>query len=113
MQRQRLQVFPATLLGRWSVGLVVVMPLLFILGGSLADSLYRTVPAGGTILGDIAARPALALTMLLGLLCGVAAFVTGLVAILRQKERSAMVFVATAVGALLLFFLAGELVSPH
>ena len=35
---------------------------------------------------DIAARPALALSMLAGMAAGIAAFVTGLVAIVRKEK---------------------------
>jgi Na+/melibiose symporter-like transporter len=103
---------PYTKPGKWSIGLIVAMLLLFIVGTSFTNTLYRSVPAGGTILKDIAARPALALTMLTGMAAGVLAFVAGLVAIVGQKERSFWVFISTLIGALLLFFLAGEFISP-
>ena len=89
------------------------MPLLFIIGTSFTNSLYKSVPAGGTILADIAARPALALTMLAGMVAGIAAFITGLLAIIRQKERALLVYVASSIGALLLLFLTGEIFPPH
>jgi hypothetical protein len=89
------------------------MPILFIIGSSLANSLYKSIPAGGTILADIAARPALALTMLTGMAAGMSAFIIGLIAIIRQKEKSLLVYVSTAIGALLTLFLAGEIVFPN
>jgi len=46
---------PRTKQGRWSVGLIVVMPILFVIGSSLSGSLYESVPAGRTIPADIAA----------------------------------------------------------
>jgi len=104
---------PHTKLGKWSIGLIVAMPILFIIGTSLTSTLYAAVPAGGSIMQDIAARPALALTMLTGMTAGVLACITGLVAILNQKERSFFVFVSTAIGTLLIIFLAGEFISPH
>ena len=113
MTNQPWRIFPITTLGKWSVGLIIAMPLLFIIGISLTSLLYRSVPAGGTILADIAARPTLALTMLAGIVAGISAFITGLLAVVKPKERALMVYISTAVGALLLFFLAGELVFPH
>lgn len=104
---------PKTRLGNLSVGLIVAMPLLFIIGTSFTNSLYKSVPAGGTILADIATRPALALTMLAGMVAGVSAFITSLLAIIRQKEHALLVYVASAIGALLLIFLAGEILLPH
>lgn len=104
---------PKTLLGKWSIRLIVAMPILFVIGASLTNSLYRNVPAGNSILEDIAGRPALALTMLAGSVSGTAAFVTGIIAIIRQKERSPLVYIATAIGTLLVLFLIGEVVFPH
>jgi hypothetical protein len=75
--------------------------------------LYESVPAGDTILKDIVVRPALALTMLAGMASGISAFVTGLITIIKQKERALFVYAATLVGALLILFLIGELVFPH
>ena len=104
---------PKTVLGKWSIVLIVVMPLLFIIGMSLTNTLYESVPSGDTILQDISGRPALALTMLSGMASGISAFILGLVAIVRQKERVFLVYVSTTIGALLILFLLGEVIFPH
>jgi hypothetical protein len=113
MTKRSWRIMPITTLGKWSVGLIVAMPLLFFVGTSFTNSLYKSVPAGGTILADIAARPALALTMLAGMTAGISAFITGLLTIIRQKEYTLLVFVSSFVGALLVLFLAGEILFPH
>ena len=113
MTKQPWRITPRTTLGKWSVGLIVAMPILFVVGSSFTDSLYESVPAGETILADIAARPALALTMLAGMVAGFLAFIVGLLAIVRQKEKALLVYVSTVIGALLMLYLAGEMVSPH
>ena len=110
---QSLKILPITPLGKWSVGLIVAMPILFFIGTSFANSLYQSVPAGNTILADIAARPALALSMLAGMAAGISAFVTGLLAIIRKKDLTLLVFVSSIIGALLVLFLTGEILSPH
>lgn len=104
---------PKTTLGKWSTGLIVAMPILYMIGASLTNSLYKSIPAGETIWADIGARPALALTMLAGMAAGILAFLTGLLAIIRRKENALLVFASTVIGALLLLFLAGEIISPH
>ena len=109
----RLSFIPKTTLGKWSLGLAAAMPVLFFIGMSFTTLLYKSVPAGGTILNDIAVRPALALTMLAGMVSGISAFVIGLIAIIRQKERALLVYSATLIGALLIIFLLGEFLSPH
>ena len=109
----RISILPKTKPGWWSLGLAAAMPVLFFIGMSFTDLLYKSVPAGGTILKDIAVRPALALTMLAGMVSGISAFIIGFIAIIRQKERALLVYGATLIGALLIIFLLGELIFPH
>lgn len=59
------------------------------------------------------ARPALALTMLAGMVAGILAFIVGLLAIVRQKENALLVYVSTVIGALFMLYLAGEMLYPH
>jgi len=113
MPKHPWRILPITTLGKWSVGLIVAMPLLIIIGSSLTNSLYKSVPAGDTILADIAARPVLALTILAGIAAGISAFITGLLAIIRQKDNALLVYVSSFIGALLMFFLAGEILFPQ
>ena len=113
MSGQSTRLLPGTSLGAWTLGLVVLMPVLFIIGSSLAGSLYESIPAGTTILADIEARPFLALSMLAGMAAGVAAFVVGLLAILKRNDRTLLVYAATVIGGLTILFLLGELAFPH
>lgn len=101
---------PKTKLGKWSVGLILAMFLLFILGSSLASSLYDSVPAGDTLFEDIVGRPALALSMLAGFSAGISAFVSGLISIIKKKERAFLVFVSTLVGAAPTLYVIAELI---
>jgi hypothetical protein len=84
MTKRSWSVAPQTVGGKWSVILIVAMPVLFFIGTSFTDTLYASTLAGKTILMDIAARPALGLTMLAGMAAGVSAFGIGLLAIVRQ-----------------------------
>jgi hypothetical protein len=113
MEKQRWYLIPKSQLGKWSLGLIIAMPLLLIIGSSLTNSIYESVPSGDTILADIAARPALALTMLAGMLAGILALITGIFAIARSKERAVLVYISSFMGALLLIFLSGEILFPH
>lgn len=106
----RFTFLPSTVPGRWAVALGIAAPLLVAIGGALARGLYADVTAGSSVLDDVAARPVLALTMVAGIGAGVAAFVVGLTALLRAKERSLLTFVATVVGAAFVMILLGELV---
>lgn len=104
---------PNTKLGKWAVGFIVAMPILFYIGSSFTDTLYESVPAGDTILEDIIKRPALALTMLAGMACGVSTFVFGMAAIIRKKERALLVYTATLLGMFFILFLIAEILFPH
>ena len=113
LARQPLGITPNTNTGKWSVGLIIAMPILFAIGSAMTNTLYGGVSSGDTILADIATRPALALTMLSGMVAGVAALITGLLAILREKDHALLVYVATLFGALESLFLLGEFLFPH
>ncbi|MEE4194873.1 MAG: hypothetical protein V2J07_06720 [Anaerolineae bacterium] len=104
---------PKTTLGKWSLILIVVMPVLLFVGTSLSGSLYEGVPAGDTLPQDILARPLLAVSMLAGFGCGIAALVTGLIAILKEKERAGLVFVSTIIGGLTTILIIGQMLFPE
>ena len=113
MAERSWRLMPGNKLGRWSVGLIAVMPILFFIGSSFTHSLYESVPAGRTILADITSRPFLSLTMLAGMAAGISGFITGLLAIVKQKENALLVYVSTLIGGLLILYLVGELAFPH
>ena len=95
----RITVLPKTLLGRWSVGLAI--PSLFL-------STYQI----WVRLGRLASLIATYLNMAF-VIAGMAAFVIGLISIIKRKERSILVFVALALGLLCWFFVLGEFLFPH
>lgn len=63
-------------------------------GETFFDNLYISIP------------------MTLTFLSGVLAFCLGLMAIIKKKERSPLVFIATFIGLLVLVFVAGEFLGP-
>jgi hypothetical protein len=44
---------------------------------------------------------------------GISAFITGLLAIVKQKENGLLVYVSTVIGGLLMLYLVVELAFPH
>ena len=103
---------PKNNLSKWSIGLIVIMPLLLYIGMSFVN-LYESVPAGKTILHDIALRPGVALPMLAGLVSGIAAFICGIIGITRKKDYSVLVFISTLIGFFVLLFILAEILFPH
>ena len=104
---------PQTNLGKWSIGLILAMFLLFIIGLSLPNLLYESAPGSNTLLDDFVNRPLLALSMLAGVGAGISALITGSIAILKQKERAVLVFGSTLVGAAVTFFVITLFLFPE
>lgn len=109
---KNIRFLPQTILGKWSVLLIVAIPIFFYIGISFVG-FYESVPAGKTIPHDIVARPGVALPMLAGLVCGIAAFFTGIIGIIKKKDRSILIFLSTALGFLMLLWCLAEILFPH
>ena len=103
---------PKSYLGKLSVVLIVFMPIFFYIGMSFVD-FYESIPAGRTIQHDIIVRPGIALPMLAGFISGIAAFFTGIIGIIRKKDRSILVFFSTAMGFFVLLWCLAEILFPH
>ena len=98
---------PKTKLGKWSVGFVIAFFLLlatvmFVVsvlgqegGKTFFDNLWISIP----MLGAGAAA--------------IAAFIVGIIAIIKNKERSILVIIAALIGLLVSWFVVGEIVAPH
>lgn len=104
---------PKTLFGKLAVGLIILMPVFFFLSSLFSRTLYDGVPAGNGLVEDINLRPLLAYSAFAATVCGIIAFVLGLVAITKYKERALLVNIAVALGTLLLLMLVGELIFTH
>ena len=100
---------PKTQLGKWSVGLAVAFFLLLATGMFVVSVQGPHDTHGETIFSN----PALSVPMLSAGAAIVAAFFSGIISILKHKERSVLVFIATLIGLLALWFMIGEILSPH
>jgi len=94
-----ISILPKTSLGRWSVGLAIANILFFVLAEVLTG-FEQFGPGSNLVL-------AVALTIILASMSG-AAFITGLISMIKRKERCVFVFVSTALG---LYFLIGNVAS--
>lgn len=108
----KLNFVPKTYLGKWSVVLIIIMPMCFYIGMSFVD-FYESVPAGKTILHDIVVRPGVALPMLTSFICGITAFITGIIGIVRRKDYSIFVFSSTTLGFLVLLWCLAQILPPY
>jgi len=103
---------PKSNLGKWSIGLIIIVPILFYIGMSFV-SFYESVSAGETILHDIVVRPRVALSMLGGFFSGIVAFFCGVFGIIRKKDYSVFVFISTILGFFVLLWVIAEILFPH
>lgn len=100
-----------TTLGRWSVKLIIIFIALFIL--------VQIIAAVGRSLGAFDSNSLNAYQLLMPIIiipagiCGVAAFVTGIISIIKSKERSIFIFFSTAIGLFVFLFVLGEFLFPH
>ena len=89
---------PITYLGKWSVGLItaflvflILFFLILLLGGE---------KGGATFFSNLK----LAIPMLLAGISGVASFISGVISIIKSKERSLSVILATLLGLFVSFW---------
>ena len=102
----KIHFIPKTRLGKWSIWLIIAFIVLFISFQLLLASGQR---GGTTFFSNLA----LSIPVLMAGICGVSAFFTGIIGIVKSKERSALVFLATIIGFFILFFALGEILVPH
>ena len=98
---------PRTSLGKWSVGLIVAFFLLLATGMTVVSVFHQT--GGETFFDNLW----ISIPMLSAGACAIAAFFTGALSIWKSKERSILVFVASLIGLLVLWFVIGEILVPH
>ena len=98
---------PKTHLGKWSVGLIIAFFLLLatgmfvvsVLGQEGGETFFDNLWIGIPMLGSGASATA--------------AFFTGTISVIKNKERSVFVFASSLIGFLVLVFVLGEILSPH
>lgn len=98
---------PTTKLGKCTIGLIISLILFFLLAAAIATLGRQT---GGDTL---TANNYIAIPMLLAAVSGVSAFMIGLIAVLKYKERSLIVFLSIFIGLNILVFILGEFLTPH
>ena len=102
----KLYSIPKTRLGNWSIWLIIAFIVFFITFQLLVASGQR---GGATFFSNLA----LSIPMLIAGISGISAFFTGIIGIIKSKERSVLVFIATIIGFFILFFVLGEFLVPH
>jgi len=97
---------PSTILGKWSIGLIIAFFLLLITG----IFVVATGQTGGETIFD---NLLISIPMILAAISAIASFFTGIISIIRKKERCIFVFISTLIGLFVLWFVIGEILLPH
>lgn len=91
-------------LGNISIFLIILIPILFTIANFLLNRFYTDIPSGDSIIEDISLRPGVSIPMLLGIFSGVLSFITGLMAIIKNKGVFILVYISTLIGGLMTLF---------
>lgn len=102
----KLNFSPQTYLGKWSAKLIAIFTLFI-------TTFYGIVALGYRGGDTFFSQPALTIPILIAAICGVTAFLTGLLSIVKNKERSSLVILSTLIGLFVLIFILGEILTPH
>ena len=97
---------PTTRLGQRSAWLIFTFAVSLASFGILVASGQR---GGETFFSN----PILTIPGLIAAAAGISAFFTGLISIVRSKERSISVYLAVGFGLVTLVFVLGEIIYPH
>jgi len=100
---RRFFALPSTRIGWWSVALGATFVALYIISAVV----FWRMP------GDVPWRPLLIFYGIAMLLCGLAAGIVGLIAVIRHHERSWLVWFTILPGLLVLTLVLGEFLVPH
>ena len=102
----RVRFKPTTDLGKWSAWLIVAFAILL--------GVFFILVASGQRGGDtFFSNPILTVPILLAATSGIAAFITGLISVVKRKERSVAVVLAIVFGLFVILFALGEVIFPH
>jgi hypothetical protein len=102
----KINLMPKTLLGKWSVLLIIVFFLFF--------ELFQILVASGQRGGEkFFSNLWLTIPILIAGISGISAFFTGIIGIIKSKETSVLVFLAVLIGLFVLWFCLGEILYPH
>ena len=106
----KIHFMPKTTLGKWSVALIIAFIVVIVAHQVAFQLLMASGWRGGeTFFGALVAT----VPVILAGISGISAFVTGLIGIIRTRERSVTVYLAVTIGLLVLLFLLGEVIFPH
>jgi hypothetical protein len=101
----RITILPKTTLGKWSFGLALSLILFF--------GIFLALSFMGAIGGDEGFTWGVALILASWGILAAAASITGLISIIKSRERSILIFSVIILGAFFLMLILGEFLVAH
>ena len=98
---------PKSSLGIYSILGIVLFVILFVLGRSIV------IVKGPFERPSFFNDPIPAAITIIAAMFGVSSLFTGVIAIIKKKDRAIPVFISTLIGLFILVFWLGEILSPH
>jgi len=102
----KIKLVPKSKLGKWSVGLIIAF---FVLVGIFVMFISLGERGGMTYFSNLK----LAIPGTAAWVCAIASFFVGLAGVIKQKERSILVFLSMLLGFLVLVWMSLEFMFPH
>lgn len=97
---------PRTRLGKWSTWLIVAFVVFYAIFYLFVASGQR---GGATFFSNLY----LAVPVVIAAISGIAAFFTGIIGVIKSRERAILVYLAILIGLLVLLFCLAEILFPH
>lgn len=96
-----------------SIALFAFALICFVISTISANTIYRSVVANDTAIGDFTTRPLVSIPMLLAAISVITCLITGLVSIIRFKERSPWLIIPVIISSILVIMVISELIFQH
>ena len=102
----KIKIFPRSKYGKWAIYFILAFAIFLALFFLLVE---RGERGGATFFSNLK----LTIPFLAAAISGIAAFITGLFSVFKEKDHSFLVYLAIIVGLFVLIFLIGEFTYPH
>jgi ABC-type multidrug transport system permease subunit len=109
--RKILKATPKTRTGKWSVRLIIIFIVLFTV--SQISYIFRCQGSEIVTNAPILIFQLLGMLGSVGILAGLASFITGIFSIAKSKERTFWVYLAVLISLFPFAFMLGEILVPH